>query len=101
METYTLGIRIVYEGRHSTLIIFLQPNKNIALVNNMQTLKKYSDIFSELGTNPTPVELGLPQNCPISCPILDFVDSKSSTSSCTLFHDLGRKAGHIVCVPYA
>ena len=73
LETYTLGIRIVYEGRHSTLIIFLQPNKNIALVNNMQTLKKYSDIFSELGTNPTPVELGLPRKCSVSCPILDFV----------------------------
>ena len=73
METYILGIRIVYEGRHSTLIIFLQPNKNIALVNDMQTLKKYSDIFSELGTNPTPVELGPPRKCSVSCPILDFV----------------------------
>jgi hypothetical protein len=36
-------------------------------------LKKYGDIFSELGMNPTPVELGPPHKCPVSCPILDFV----------------------------
>ena len=44
-----MGIHQIYKGRHSPLIIIL---------NNKRSHKKYENIFSELGRNPTPVKVG-------------------------------------------
>ena len=49
--------------------------------------QKYENIFSELGRNPTPVEVGPHGKVPISSPILDFVKKIKNINS-------GREIAH-------
>ena len=58
-----MGIRVIYEGRHSPLIIILQSQKHFAPTNNKRSRKKYEHIFSELAWNPTPIEVGPHGKC--------------------------------------
>jgi hypothetical protein len=41
---------------------FFTTTKNICTSKNHESLKKYENIFSGLGRNPTPVEPGPPEN---------------------------------------